>query len=551
MKVLLTSINSKYIQSNLAIRILYELNKDYKAICLKEFFNKENPEDIAVYCAGFDLAAFSCYIWNIDQTLEVALKIKDLNPRCQILLGGPEVSFEWQDIANLPQIDFIILGEGEIPFKSFLKSYPILDKVPALVWKSKGSLIENKIDEAFDLATLKEIVPYANDYGEVLRNKITYVEASRGCPHSCAFCLAGLEGKLRYFHPENVQKSLLHLMQNGKNIKFLDRTFNAKQEVAINIFRFILQNYQAGNVFQFEMKADAVQPKLVDYIRQNVPKGVFRFEIGIQTLNSHSNKTVGRYQNFDNIRSFFNQVSGIVETHLDLIVGLPHDYWNDIKYSFDEVFRLFAPELQLGFLKLLKGSPLRQNAAIHQYRFSTKPPYQVLSSKYLSEDEFNQIRLIEKALNIYWNRKKAIHTLKYVADKTSAFDFLLGLGKYFEQKAGFGQYGTNEIYTYMHEYATDCFPGDQIITGLLALDYYLHFKVKPEIRFLPEADKTIRDSLLSNIKPVKKKYRYIVHPLNFKIAVYFENNQIVSGDSWLIVRYDGQNQAEVVLADWV
>ncbi|MCK6650145.1 MAG: cobalamin-dependent protein, partial [Bacteroidia bacterium] len=189
MQILLTTLNSKYIHMNLAIRLLYELNKKQEGLDWKEFTIKEDKDEVADYCSKYNIIAFSCYIWNITQTLEVVKKIKALNPSCKVLLGGPEVSYDWKEVIALPEIDYIIVGEGEIPFTEFIEHYPAIEHVPGLVWKKEGVAIENKTPAMFDLKNFAGINPYINDKPEELYNKVCYIETSRGCPYKCEFCL--------------------------------------------------------------------------------------------------------------------------------------------------------------------------------------------------------------------------------------------------------------------------------------------------------------------------------------------------------------------------
>ena len=249
MKVLLTTLNAKFIHANLAIRLLYELNKEYDNIDWKEFSIKENLDSVAKDCAKYELIAFSCYIWNITQTLKVARIIKSLNPDCKILLGGPEVSYENEDIISQNEIDYIISGEGEIPFREFLHSYPKVQNVPGLIHKINGEIFRNPEPAKFNVSELEYILPYKNDPPEELKNKVLYIETSRGCPYKCEFCLASLDNKVRYLPTPHIHNNLLYLMNHGKVIKFLDRTFNLKKDFTISLFQFILENHKPGNVF--------------------------------------------------------------------------------------------------------------------------------------------------------------------------------------------------------------------------------------------------------------------------------------------------------------
>ncbi len=547
MNVLLTTLNSKYIHQNLAIRLLYELNKNHEGLSLREFSPKDSTGEITCFCSTYQLVAFSCYIWNIRRTLEVAQKIKQLNPACKILLGGPEVSYDWKEIIALPEIDFIIVGEGEIPFSWLLKSYPIIGQVPGLVWKKEGEVIENNTSEILDLQQLQNINPYLSVPAEELQHKICYIEASRGCPNCCEFCLAGLHNKVRYLPQETIEANLLYLMERGRIIKFLDRTFNTHPAFAISIFQFILNHYKPGNIFQFEIKADILQEDLITFIRLHVPKGIFRFEIGIQTLNAKSNREVKRKQHFENIKTLVRQISDKIEIHLDLIAGLPHDYLADIKYSFEEVFKLFAPELQLGFLKFLKGTPIRENYQEHAYRFDQLPPYQIIESKYLSKAEIDEIALVEHALDIYWNKKRALHTLKYVALTYSIFDFLHGLGRTQKEKPGFRMGGLTEIYTTIYEYTMQHYPGNSMIFELITLDYYMQHKVKPGIRFLPEIRKEERNEMIDKLKLNHHKYRYVMHRVHFSLQKLLSYGTVEPSTDLLIIEYTGVNKPRILL----
>jgi anaerobic magnesium-protoporphyrin IX monomethyl ester cyclase len=549
MKILLTTINSKYIHQNLAVGLLYELNKEYPGLSCREFELKTPDSEIVAHCSSYNVVAFSCYIWNISRTLTVASLIKQTNPHCKILLGGPEVSYQWDDIIASPNIDFIITGEGEIPFTAFLENYPNLNSIPALIYKNENRVLENPMPETFDLKRMQNINPYLSVPAKELKHKICYIEASRGCPNRCGFCLAGLENKVRLLPLETIQNNLLYLMQHGKTIKFLDRTFNAHPDFAIDIFRFILEHYQPGNIFQFEIKADIIQDKLITFIRQHVPKGIFRFEIGIQTLNSQSNLEVKRKQNFENIKSFIAQVADIVEVHLDLIVGLPHDYWNDIRFSFEEVFKILAPELQLGFLKFLKGTPIRNDYSKHGYRFDPLPPYQIIESNYLSINELDEISLTEHTLNIFWNNKRALHTLRYVAKHYSVFDFLLGTGKFWKNKNNLQNTGIQDIFTILNEYSRHHFPDDIVLHELIALDFFLQHKVKPGLLLIPETDKKQRQQLMAQLKLNHHKFRYIICPVHFSVQELLKHQHAEAADDLLIIEYNGTELPRIILVD--
>ncbi len=531
---------------NLAIRLLYELNKEHEGLDWKEFTIKEDKNGIAEECSKYTIVAFSCYIWNITQTLEVAKKIKVLNPNCKILLGGPEVSYDWKDVIALAEVDYIIIGEGETPFTEFLNSYPNVESVSSLVWKKEAAVFENKMAPMFELKNFENINPYINDKPTELLNKVCYIETSRGCPYKCEFCLASLDNKVRYLPTDNIKSNLLYLMQHGRTIKFLDRTFNIKKDFTIDIFKFILENHRPENVFQFEITADIVHPDIIKFIDEHVPKGLFRFEIGIQTVNQKANLEVSRKQNFDKTKGIIQQLDKKIEMHLDLIVGLPLDYWEDIKFSFEEVFKLYAPELQLGFLKFLKGTPVREKYEKYGFKFDPNPPYQIIESNYLSAEQLHQITLVEHSLEVYWNKKRAPHTLKYITTNYSIFDFLLGLGLHFESKRDLHKFSLNDIFEIMTEYVSEKFSDDPIINQLVVVDYYLHHKVKPQTLFIEEIERMQKSKIIEDKKLNHHKFRYIMLPLQFNFNAFEKENIIENKNSTIIIQYDGVNKAKVI-----
>jgi anaerobic magnesium-protoporphyrin IX monomethyl ester cyclase len=545
--ILLTTLNAKYIHLNLAIRILYDLNKDHANLEWKEFVIKNDFNEVAEYCSKYDIVCFSCYIWNITQTLEVCKIIKQLNSNTKVLLGGPEVSYEWEPVIATEYVDYIIVGEGEIPFQEFVKNYPNVNNVPNLIYKTDTSIHYNKQNVSFDIQNLANKNPYQYEPVEDLGNKVCYIETSRGCPYKCEFCLASLDNKVRYLPMDTIKSNLLYLMQHGKTIKFLDRTFNVKKDFTLELFQFILDHHRAENVFQFEITADIVHPDIIAFIREKVPKNLFRFEIGIQTVNQESNRAVSRKQNFEKTSNVIKQLDDIIEMHLDLIVGLPLEYLEDLKYSFEATFKLFPPELQLGFLKFLKGTPVREKYEEHGYVFDPNPPYQIIKSNFLSEQELKSIEMLEDALEIYWNKKRTINTLKYIANNYSIFDYLLGLGAYFHKVSNTHKHTLKDIFEIIYTY-TKCNYNDKIILELIALDYYTYHKVKPTDLYQIEVNKATRGKLLEDLKLDHHHYRFAMLPIeNDEKHIALNNHTITHQDKkYFIIQFDGQQNGQLI-----
>ncbi len=532
---------------NLAIRLLYGLNKHHEGLSWKEYAIKEDLNQIAKSLVNYDLIAFSCYIWNITKTIELARLIKSLNPDVKILLGGPEVSYDWNDVIKNDEIDYIIVGEGEIPFASLLNQNLNPAGIPNLVYKDET----NKVlffpgAETFDLKLLADINPYEFEKPEDIRNKVSYIETSRGCPYKCEFCLASLDNKVRYLPQAAIERNLLYLMKHGKVIKFLDRTFNIKKDFTIGMFEFILAHHQPGNVFQFEITADIVHPDIIEFIKTRVPKGLFRFEIGIQTVNQKANLEVGRKQNFDKTSGIILQLRDYVEMHLDLIVGLPLDYLEDIAYSFERVFALHAPELQLGFLKFLKGTPVREKYEQYGFKFDPMPPYQIIESNYLSQQDLFHITLLEEALELYWNKGRAKNTLLFAEQQGSIFQFLMELGKYFNELSDFHHHSLDDGFRILSQFVSRFNPDkSKIYQELLAIDYYLHFKVKPKEQFLLEIELVKKKLVISQLGANVHSHRYIVIPISFNYEIWVQENRIELQDFLLCIAYSGTEKALV------
>lgn len=423
-KVLITTLNSKYIHSSLAIRYLKSFcNNNDENIDMKEFTINMHLDDILIdiYEGGYDLVAFSCYIWNYKEILKLTKDLKKVNPDIKILLGGPEVSYKPKnEIKNKSFIDFIIYGEGEKTFYQLVKEFrnnKNYEKVDGLVYKDNKKIRKNKKREL--IKNLDDIpFPYRDDL-KGLDHKIIYYESTRGCPFNCSYCLSSTIKGVRFFSIKRVKRDLkFFLDKNVKQVKFVDRTFNIKKEHYFEIIKFINENDNGKTNFHFEVTATLLDKEVINYLK-TVRKGLFQLEIGVQTTNKNTLNNINRDIKFKKLKNNVVELinARTMHIHLDLIAGLPYESYGSFLESFDDVYKLKPDKLQLGFLKLLKGSEIRKNSKKYNYVFNDEPPYEVYYNKYISFDQMIYLNKIEDILDIYYNSHMFKNTLDYLIKK--------------------------------------------------------------------------------------------------------------------------------------
>lgn len=459
MKVIFATLNSKYIHSCLAPWCLYTACKekcgDRIEFSVLEGTANENQSELLkkILLQKGDIICFSCYIWNITKTLSLCEKIKKECPDTLIVLGGPEVAYNQREVLeNNPYVDFVSSGEGEniLPF-FFLD---ILEGKPC---KTEGMSFIKDGKTVVSFASAKENYvfpsPYCEEYFGSLGGRIAYIESSRGCPFSCAFCLSGRVGKVRFFPLERVKKEMLELSAKGaKTIKFVDRTFNCNKERAAEILLFIRENYGKSIpedvCFHFEIAADILDENLLCVI-ESMPKGSVQFEAGIQSFNEETLKAINRKtdtkkvaENIRKLVSFRN-----CHLHIDLIAGLPLENFESFVKGFNRAYYIKADMLQLGFLKILHGSPMGENPEKYPCEHSGEPPYEVYSTPYITREETEILHKTENELERLYNSSRFGESLDYVlsvSDKTP-FDLFYGFALFLEEK---GEKGTMPLDKY-------------------------------------------------------------------------------------------------------
>ena len=375
-KVVIAAINSQYVHLNLAVRYLkkyIETNSNIKVEIYETNINNQLLNIIKdIFELNPDKIIFSTYIWNKEYVFEIVKEIKKVLPNVKIILGGPEVSFGWEKIMEEnPEIDSILIGEGEKVFLNFLTEEN--DKVMGLVYRKDGEVCFNgteKIIEDLD------IIPFPYEKEELQdKTKIFYYESSRGCPFNCSYCMSSIDKTVRYYSLDRVKEDLKIFLDSPiRLLKFVDRTFNLKKERYMEIWKFLLENYREGITFHFEINANIFDDETLDFL-ETVPKGYFQFEIGVQTINPDTMKSINRNNILDKLAHNVRRINKNIHLHLDLIAGLPYETYEIFKKSFEYVHDLKPEMIQLGFLKLLRGTQMYNEAEKYEYKYFSKPPY--------------------------------------------------------------------------------------------------------------------------------------------------------------------------------
>lgn len=426
MSSLLIGVNAKYIHPAMA---LYQLRANTQTdVDILEFTIKDSPaymfETIktTLQSKEYCLIGFSCYLWNIQIVLELIPLIKQIFP-INVMLGGPEVEYDASYyLSKYSFIDYIITSEGEDSFNElclYLDHKLALNQVSNLAYLEQG-IFTFTYASVPDLSKIRLATLDVKDR----KNQIVYLESSRGCPYKCSYCTASLNNKLRFFPLEDVKTILLELMNSKtKTIKFLDRTFNANKTYMLEILTFI-NKHNIESTFQFEIVVDQLDEDVIQFIN-NLDHKRLRFEIGIQSIHDTVNKAVCRRQDMNKVTTNIKllNATGKVDIHVDLIAGLPYETKALFKESFNQTFALQCKELQLGFLKFLRGTKLLTVVDEHGYIYSDNPPYEIIENAYMSKQDLAEIHMVENSLEKYYNSNRFINTFHYLFDNHITQDY--------------------------------------------------------------------------------------------------------------------------------
>ncbi len=508
---------------------------------IKEFSINDRVENIleGIIEEKPDVVAFSCYIWNMEFVNRLAELIKLVDPNIEILYGGPEVSYEGKEFLENHEGEYVIVGEGEKTFREFVL-YKLgegkIEDIKGLNYKRDGKVFENPKRPEMDMNEL--VFPYT--YEEDINNKIVYYEASRGCPFKCKYCLSSVMHGVRFLDVERVKKELKYFMERGlKLVKFVDRTFNCNREYTVELLKY-LSEQDTETRFHFEVAADLLTEEQIE-ILNNAPKGRFQLEVGVQTTNNEVLHNINRYITYENIKEKVLKVAAgkNVMQHLDLIAGLPGEDLESFKKSFNDVHDIRPDEIQLGFLKLLKGSSMREEAKKWGIVYSPYAPYEIIRSKDISYEELLLLKKVEAMVDKYYNSCKFNNVIKFFLNiYEKPFDFYYDLAILFEEKGNFKRsIGNVEYYKILLDFYLEKIGGkdEGLFKEVLKFDY-LCFNKK---RWLPdflvrtitkEDEQNIKDSFDRQM-PFKKAH---IEKFEIDIVNYIKNGEINFEPKYLI-----------------
>lgn len=566
MKILLTAINAKYIHSNLAIHEIRAYAKKYSDhVELAEYTINNQPEFILsdIYKRKPDVIAFSCYIWNIGIIEELLKEIRLVLPDTPIWLGGPEVSYDvTSGILTKPYVDGIMIGEGECTFLELAQHYVDQDielkDIKGIAYKWNGEIKVNPFRLAMDLSD----VPFPYDDFDKFKNKILYYETSRGCPYSCSYCLSSIERGVRLRDLDLVKKELqIFLDAKVPQVKFIDRTFNCNPTHAMGIWRYIHEHDNGITNFHFEIAADILREDEIELLNQMRP-GLVQLEIGVQSTNEHTITAINRKMDFSVLTKKVNAVhkGQNIHQHLDLIAGLPHEDYESFGRSFNDVYGLRPNQLQLGFLKVLKGSPIYAEAQKDSITYRSAAPYEVLFTKWLPFEDVLRLKRVEDMVEVYYNSGQFEMAVQFLEHYFSTpFSLYEALGEYYEKNSLFGVNHTRMarydiLLDFFHEYVPE---GDaDAFAEILVYDLYLRENLKSRPKFARdygefkaqyrkfyENEERVRELLPGYEDYSSKVLSRVTHAEHFTIDVpsVAKSGKVVKNDNIVVFDYKNRN----------
>ncbi|MFA6941496.1 MAG: B12-binding domain-containing radical SAM protein [Clostridiaceae bacterium] len=544
MKILLVGINSKFIHSNLAIRYLSAYTKDLKYnIKIKEYTINDLMENIlrGILEEKSDIICFSTYIWNTEIVKKLARLIKIVTDNTKILYGGPEVSFDGKGFLEKNEGEYIIEGEGEETFREFviaLNNKKPLSGIKGLYYKEKDGIRYNGQRENMDMNLV--IFPYEEN--ENFDNKIVYYEASRGCPYRCKYCLSSVDRNTRSLNIERVKKDLKYFVDKKVNlVKFVDRTFNINKEFTSEIWEYLIE-LGGDTCFHFEISAKLLTDDQIKILKK-APEGKFQFEVGVQTTNDEVLININRRGSYSEIKEKVIKIqeSKNIKQHLDLIAGLPGENYKSFVNSFNQVYSLGGEELQLGFLKLLKGSLMYDEADLWGIKYSPYPPYEVLKTKDISYYELQKLKKVEKLVDKYYNSNRFSLILDYLISKfDNSYDFYYKLSLYFTKMGYYERPISNDNYykALIDFYINENGQKDNSFSEILKYEYLKYNKKRGIPDFLKkkidkEEYNKIKESVFAAGLNIDRESMYI-EKFSIDILNYIKSKEIKKDNCYVI-----------------
>ncbi len=569
MKVVLSTLNAKFIHSSFALKYLERVCKPVcPSIIRKEYtINNELLTILSdIYKEQPAVVGLACYIWNVDMVLELAGLIKKVLPQVIIILGGPEVSYDPAEVMKKHHcIDYIVQGEGEEILPLLLEKIQLeltVDDIAGVTYRKNTEIIVGEPQVVQNLNTIP--FPYCDEDIPQLQDKIIYYESARGCPFSCKYCLSSATSGVRFLELERVYQDLQFFIgHNVRQVKFVDRTFNARKEHYLPILRFLAKQNCRTN-FHFEIAVDILDDEVIEFL-QDVPVGRFQFEIGIQSTHKPTLARITRRNNWPKIVEYVTKIVAYqnIHLHLDLIVGLPEEDYVQFGQSFNDVYGLQPEMLQIGFLKVLKGAGIRGNADVDQYVFLDRAPYEILSNNCLTYGEIRKLKILEEVFNQTYNAGRFKTTLRFLITlhKGDAFAFYDHLTTYWEDRGlHLVAHSSKSLYKYLLDYCL-VYHGQEVdkVQEFLKFDALMTEKgaIRPEIlswnketwaknkgafwsnhehvkRYLP-------DYTFTTWREINKKYHIEIFSID--IPEYLQSGEILARDTTLLFSYiEGNGQ---------
>ncbi len=517
MKLLLTAVNAKYIHSNPAIYCLQSYAAKYKAnIELAEYTINQSLDDIlrSIYEKHPDVLAISCYIWNMQMVEQIIREYKKLDPQVDIWVGGPEVSYDATAcLIRLPELKGVMIGEGEETFLELIGNYVTnsnarqdFNHIKGIAYRDYNQEIQcTEQRQAVDFSRLPFLYQFAMDL-HAFEHRIIYYETSRGCPFSCSYCLSSIDKRVRFRDLDLVYQELqLFLDKMVPQVKFIDRTFNCNKNHAMSILRFIKEHDNGVTNFHFEIAADLLDEEQLEFLATLRP-GLIQLEIGVQSTNQDTIKAIHRHMDLKKVADNVAKVKEArnIHQHLDLIAGLPYEDYSSFQQSFDEVYAMCPDQLQLGFLKVLKGSLMGEYCKEYNIAYHSEPPYEVLYTQWLPYSDVCKLKDLEEMVEVYYNSGQFTHTIQYLEHfYESAFSLYESLAQYYRKNELF-DYNQSRLvrYTILMDFAQEKLKKEEleVLSQLMTFDLYLREKLKGRPAFTKPYEQYKKDykSFLSN-----------------------------------------------------